>query len=524
MAEQGYFMGQDGFVWFVGVVEDRNDPDQLGRARVRCLGFHSDSIVELPTTDLPWAHVMHPVTDAAMHGLGNSPSFLVEGSWVIGFFRDAVEKQQPVIMGSLPGTPQEAADPQLGFNDPRSPESPQTEYLGHPLYGSYPVDGEFYTTKSGHEVGEPDTSRLGRGRASESHNSLASRRRNRLRGDPAIVDPTVGVDDDSEETDQKGTGVPTATQPYLLATSDFAVQEERGFWDEPQPKSIQKDENPYISAAYPYNHVFESEAGHIKEIDDSPGAERLFTQHSAGTFEEIHPDGSKVVKIVGDNYEIVVGKSQIHIQGDVNITTLGTVRELIKGDYHLEVEGNYTQKIHKNHRVKVGAGTGGGNREEEINGNHSFQIMNNVKGRVKEDVDIVIDKNETRIVNGTSTLNIVDDYAITSLKSIDLIASDHLSATTVSGIMSYKSGGKLNMKSSNVMTIVSENNYNLKIANIANVDYNGDAHIRYDDDYYKHIGEDTFVFKTTGKVDHTNAVSATRTGSADTTSTTVNNQ
>ena len=276
-----------------------------------------------------------------------------------------------------------------------------------------------------------------------------------MRGDPTIVDPTVGVDDDSEETDQKGTGVPTATQPYLLATSDFAVQEERGFWEEPQPKSIQKDENPYISAAYPYNHVFESEAGHIKEIDDSPGAERLFTQHSAGTFEEIHPDGSKVVKIVGDNYEIVAGKSQILIQGDVNITTLGTVRELIKGDYHLEVEGNYTQKIHKNHRVKVGAGTGGGNREEEINGNHS-PTMNYVKGRVKEDMDIVIDKNETRIVNGTSTLNIIDDYAITSLKSIDLIASDHLSATTISGIMSYKSGGKLNMKSANDMTIKSE--------------------------------------------------------------------
>ena len=535
MSEQGYFMGQDGFVWFVGVVEDRNDPDQLGRVRVRCLGFHSESIIELPTTDLPWAHVMHPVTDAAMHGLGNSPSFLVEGSWVIGFFRDAIEKQQPVIIGSLPGTPQSPADPQLGFNDPRSPESPQAEYLGHPIYGSYPVDGEFYTTKSGHEVGEPDTSRLGRGRASESHNSLLARRRNRLRGDPAIVDPTVGVDDDSEETDQKGTGVPTATQPYLLATSDFAVQEERGFWDEPQPKSIQKDENPYISAAYPYNHVFESEAGHIKEIDDSPGAERLFTQHSAGTFEEIHPDGSKVVKVVHDNYEIITGDSNIVIKkrrnkkneevaGNLTITVEGDCRQLIKGNYHLEVEGNYTQKIHKNHRVKVGAGTGGGNLEEEINGNHSFQIMNSVKGRVKEDMDIVIDKNETRIVNGTSTLNIVDDYAITSLKSIDLIASDHLSATTVSGIMSYKSGGKLNMKSANVMTIDSQNNYNLKVANIANVDYNGDAHIRYDDDYYKHIGEDTFVFQTTGKVDHTNAVSATRTGSADTTSTTVNNQ
>ena len=105
MAEQSYFMGLDGFVWFTGVVEDRNDPELLGRVRVRCVGFHTDNIVELPTSELPWAHVMHPVTDPSMHGMGNTPSFLVEGSWVVGFFRDAEEKQQPIILGSLPGTP-----------------------------------------------------------------------------------------------------------------------------------------------------------------------------------------------------------------------------------------------------------------------------------------------------------------------------------------------------------------------------------------------------------------------------------
>ena len=32
------FMGMDGFIWFTGVVEDRNDPSQLGRVRVRCVG------------------------------------------------------------------------------------------------------------------------------------------------------------------------------------------------------------------------------------------------------------------------------------------------------------------------------------------------------------------------------------------------------------------------------------------------------------------------------------------------------
>ena len=81
MAAFENFMGHDGFIWFVGVVEDRNDPEELGRVRVRCLGHHSESLDDIPTGDLPWAHVMHPVTDPSMQGLGNSPSFLVEGRY-----------------------------------------------------------------------------------------------------------------------------------------------------------------------------------------------------------------------------------------------------------------------------------------------------------------------------------------------------------------------------------------------------------------------------------------------------------
>ena len=78
-----HFMGTDGFVWFVGVVEDRNDPSELGRVRVRCVGFHTEDKTRIPTEGLPWAHVMHPVTDPSMSGMGHTPSFLVEGSWVV---------------------------------------------------------------------------------------------------------------------------------------------------------------------------------------------------------------------------------------------------------------------------------------------------------------------------------------------------------------------------------------------------------------------------------------------------------
>ena len=437
-------MGKDGFSWFVGVVEDRDDPEKIGCVRVRVLGHHSESLKEVKTTDLPWAHVMHPVTDPSMQGLGHTPSFLTQGSWVVGFFRDN-EKQQPVIMGSLPGIPSDAADPTLGFNDPRGTDVPQKPYESEegPTHGPYP--GE---RKSGHGIGESDTNRLARGTESESHQSLIDRRDERLHGDPA----------------EDATGIPTATKPYLSEISLVAEQETRGFWEEPDPKGIIAAANPYISAAYPYNHVFESESGHITEVDDSPGAERLFRQHMAGTFEEIHPDGSMVTKIVGNNYEIVIKDENIVIKGSQNITVEGSVRELIKGDYIQEIEGDFYQKIHKNHRVKVGASDPGGNREEEIIGNYGYNINKDVIGRIGGDTNINYEQSVTQIVGGSYLVSargkvipgsngLGTGIFLTTNSDFTVSAVGNISQSTISGIVSIKSGSTLNMKSAAAMTI-----------------------------------------------------------------------
>ena len=73
------FLGQDGFIWFVGVVEDRTDPKHLGRVRVRCLGYHTENKIDLPTADLPWAMPMLPITSSGISGIGQTPLGLVEG-------------------------------------------------------------------------------------------------------------------------------------------------------------------------------------------------------------------------------------------------------------------------------------------------------------------------------------------------------------------------------------------------------------------------------------------------------------
>ena len=128
------FIGMDGFIWFYGVVEDRDDPYLIGRVRVRCFGHHTGDKVILPTEDLPWSQVMLPVTSAGISGVGQSPIGLVEGSHVFGFFRDGEARQEPVVMGSLPGYPAELADTEKGFYDPngdfpRYINSPDTNQL-----------------------------------------------------------------------------------------------------------------------------------------------------------------------------------------------------------------------------------------------------------------------------------------------------------------------------------------------------------------------------------------------------------
>ena len=410
-------MGLDGFVWFTGVVESRDDPAKLGRVQVRCLGYHTEDLNDIPSADLPWAHVMHPVTDPSMQGMGNTPSFLTEGSWVIGFFRDANERQQPLIIGSLPGVPQSEADITKGFNDPE---------------GEYPSESIIH---SGHGLNESDVSRLARGDDAETHKSVINRR------------------------DTQFKNIPTATKPHVSTVSTTSKKETAGSFDEPIPRGTELSGKTGI---YPFNHVFESESGHIKEVDDTPDGERLFTQHNSGTYEEIIADGTKTVKVVGDNYELIAGGSNIYVRGNINLTCSGTKRELIEGDYILEVGGDFTRKIGGSEQVKIGTGESGGNLEEEIKGNHGFNISNSVSGAIgstekgtAKDCDITIGGKETRTIGGTLDITTADSYNLVSSKDIGFIASNNISMFSVAST-SISSGTTMTVKAATNLDIKSE--------------------------------------------------------------------
>ena len=96
------FLGQDGFPYGIGVVEDRFDPKQLGRVRVRWLGLMDEDKSKILTKDLPWCQVIQPATATSMVGIGHS-SAIVEGTWVAGFCTDPELMQNWIVLGTLPG-------------------------------------------------------------------------------------------------------------------------------------------------------------------------------------------------------------------------------------------------------------------------------------------------------------------------------------------------------------------------------------------------------------------------------------
>jgi len=489
--------------WWTGVVEDRDDPEKLGRCRVRIFGWHTEDTKLLPTNELSWALPMQSVTSAAASGVGSTPIGIVTGSWVVGFFLDGDEAQQPVIMGTIAGKP----SPNVSALEKQQQENTAQNYIkdqtGKPIYdqlgnaissntdiiseqdtlkplkaqdlksifdalgselsnnnynkigdngeiGKYqftasmlidlgyvkrPAGGiitntildsssiwnnlngikskadflsntaeqekaMFSNTQNNYDVlvrlgkiKETDDYKVVGGLIASAHvmgtknadkldkKDIAGQRAEKyftlgntsLGGDATEFIrqyqeagnylPQTSTLNNEDLAKVSGFTDPNKKYPKYeytglsdinkLAVSDrthlsFQIKENKRIekiplartdqtWDEPEPA---------YGAAYPYNQVIETEAGHIIEIDSTPNAERLQIFHKTGTYIEIDVNGSMVRKVVGENYEIMDRNNFVYVKGAQCLTVEGKTSILVKDNAQIEVEGNLSVTGH----------------------------------------------------------------------------------------------------------------------------------------------------------------------------------
>lgn len=153
-------IGAEGFRWFLGKVEDINDPLKLGRIRVRVYNAYSENTALVGTQDLPWATVVSPINSASYNKVGISPTGILVGSTVVGFFMDGNNSNYPIILGSLAGmenndvnlndVPFEAREINKIIKEPVGPEPPS------PYRAKYP-NNKVIRTERGHVIEVDDT-------------------------------------------------------------------------------------------------------------------------------------------------------------------------------------------------------------------------------------------------------------------------------------------------------------------------------------------------------------------------------
>lgn len=288
--------------WWFGVVEDRNDPLKLGRLRVRVYTRHTEGKGAVPTEHLPWAQPMQGITSSAMGDIGSSPTGIVEGTWVVGFFMDEGEDQRPIVMGTLAGIPVAFGNPNIGFNDPNPSEDDENKSI-------YP-----------NRIEEPDVNRLARN--DTAHPVLASK----------------------EEGRTKEVTVANSGDTWNELESKYNASYPKNHVKETESGHIKEyDDTPSNERIHEYH-----KAGTFYEIDkDGNKVTRIVGDNY------MIVAGNNYVNVKGDVNLTIDSNCNTHIKKDWNIQVDGNKKEVIKGTLTQEVTKAVTETYKSTQTTKI---------------------------------------------------------------------------------------------------------------------------------------------------------------------------
>ena len=371
------------FHWWEGVVEDNLDPTGAGRCKVRVIGHNTPLKADLSRVELPWAYPVLPLNNP--HG---KIVALKPGTRVMGFYRDGTLGQDLVMMGTI-NTGYGTAS---GYNEDEDPVEA--------ISLADPVD-------RGGDIGFVDD-RQGVGGPIENQpqKSLLTVVDAKLVQENISDYGSLRVNEINTPRLARGQVAETITQAHRdLQISTHIIKPDLTLMSEPA--------TPF-AAKYPYNTVEESDSGHVKEVDDTPGAERIKESHRTGTFYEIHPDGTKVTKVVNDEFSVTIGDKGVKVEGVCAVHIGGTADVYCESDINVKTEMNATIDVKMNATALV-------------EGNVSSVIQGNLVATSAGDIVVA---GASVLVTGAEQVDLISGGALNILAAEEIVFSD---ATATAG-------------------------------------------------------------------------------------------
>ena len=226
-----------------------------------------------------------------------------------------------------------------------------------------------------------------------------------------------------------GTGDPRGQNPTpqydskssINAGSRGSVKHQLGGYAGIPGVDVTKD---YTPSQYPFCQTQESLSGHVIEIDDTRGIERLLIKHSTGSGVEMRSDGTIIISTMRNQITVVNGQQTIRVEGDARMQYDGNLDVTVSGDYTLNVKGNMVTNISGDiGETSKNKTTITGNKKDTANGHRYQMTSKSFTDMTLKERDTVVKGNHDIVSEAETTVASTGNVKISSEKKTALAAS-----------------------------------------------------------------------------------------------------
>ena len=198
-------------------------------------------------------------------------------------------------------------------------------------------------------------------------------------------------------------------------------------------KNIDLEVEPAAATQYGMADVRETASGHVIELNDTPGGERILFKHKTGAGIEVRPDGTVLVVSTKNKVEICHGSNEVIVEGEANLSYKGNLTLNVTGDfnvncrdYNVHARGNKTEQIDNDSKTSIFGNSGNsvsGSFIQSIAGNTTNLTLGTQTLVTKGNLVVATEGSAEMVSGGPSILTSEEQFNISS-PDVNIAATD----------------------------------------------------------------------------------------------------